>query len=115
EAGHVQLTMLDPSWLVFSAGFNASPLALFVKRAFDIGASLTIAALFWPVMLGVALAIRLESGRGQPVFYRQERVGENGRPFWLYKFRSMRTDAEIDGVARWALSNDDRITRVGRI
>jgi len=115
EAGRVQLTMLDPSWLVFSAGFNASPLALFVKRAFDIGASLTIAALFWPVMLGVALAIRLESGRGQPVFYRQERVGENGRPFWLYKFRSMRTDAEIDGVARWALSNDDRITRVGRI
>jgi lipopolysaccharide/colanic/teichoic acid biosynthesis glycosyltransferase len=66
-------------------------------------------------MLMVALAIRLESGRGQPILYRQERVGEHGRTFWLYKFRSMRTDAELDGVARWASKDDDRITRVGRI
>jgi sugar transferase (PEP-CTERM system associated) len=115
EAGRVQLTMLDPSWLVFSGGFNASPLAVFLKRAFDIAAALAIALLCWPIMLGVVLCIRLESGRGQPIFYRQERVGEHGRPFWLYKFRSMRTDAEMDGVARWAKSNDDRVTRVGRI
>lgn len=115
EAGRVQLTMLDPSWLVFSGGFNASPLALFVKRAFDILASLAIALLCWPLMLGVVLAIRLESGAGQPILYRQERVGEHGRVFWLYKFRSMRTDAEMDGVARWAKANDDRVTRVGRI
>jgi len=115
EAGRVQLTMLDPSWLVFSGGFNASPLALFVKRAFDVSAAALIALLCWPIMLGVALAIRIESGAGQPIFYRQERVGEHGRPFWLYKFRSMRTDAEMDGVARWASSNDDRVTRVGRI
>jgi sugar transferase (PEP-CTERM system associated) len=115
EAGRVQLTMLDPSWLVFSGGFNATPVALFLKRAFDITASLAIALLCWPLMLGTALAIRLESGAGQPIFYRQERVGEHGRTFWLYKFRSMRTDAEMDGVARWAKANDDRITRVGRI
>ncbi|MEZ2418922.1 TIGR03013 family XrtA/PEP-CTERM system glycosyltransferase [Luteibacter sp. RCC_6_2] len=115
EAGRVQLTMLDPSWLVFSGGFNATPLALFAKRGFDLAASLLIALLCWPVMLGVALAIRIESGRGQPILYRQERVGEHGRTFWLYKFRSMRTDAEMDGVARWASSNDDRVTRVGRI
>lgn len=115
EAGRVQLTMLDPSWLVFSGGFNASPAAVFLKRSFDIVASLAIALLCWPIMLGVMLFIRVESGRGQPIFYRQERVGEHGRPFWLYKFRSMRTDAEMDGVARWAKSNDDRITRVGRI
>jgi sugar transferase (PEP-CTERM system associated) len=115
EAGRVQLTMLDPSWLVFSGGFNASPTAVFLKRAFDIAASLAIALLCWPIMLGVVLGVRLESGRGQPIFYRQERVGEHGRPFWLYKFRSMRTDAEMDGVAVWAKSNDDRITRVGRI
>jgi sugar transferase (PEP-CTERM system associated) len=115
EAGRVQLTMLDPSWLVFSGGFNATPVALFLKRAFDIMASLAIALLCWPLMLGTALAIRLESGAGQPIFYRQERVGEHGRTFWLYKFRSMRTDAEMDGVARWAKANDDRITRVGRI
>ncbi|APG05445.1 sugar transferase [Luteibacter rhizovicinus DSM 16549] len=115
EAGRVQLTMLDPSWLVFSGGFNASPLAVFLKRAFDIAASVAIALLCWPIMLGVVLAIRVESGRGQPIFYRQERVGEHGRPFWLYKFRSMRADAEMDGIARWAKSNDDRVTRVGRI
>ncbi|SEV93849.1 TIGR03013 family XrtA/PEP-CTERM system glycosyltransferase [Luteibacter sp. 329MFSha] len=115
EAGRVQLTMLDPSWLVFSGGFNATPVALFVKRAFDIGAASLIALLCWPIMLGVMLAIRIESGHGQPILYRQERVGEHGRTFWLYKFRSMRTDAEMDGVARWASSNDDRITRVGRI
>lgn len=115
EAGRVQLTMLDPSWLVFSGGFNASPLAIVVKRVFDITAALVIALLCWPIMLGVALAIRIESGRGQPVFYRQERVGEHSAPFWLYKFRSMRTDAEMDGIARWASSNDDRVTRVGRV
>jgi sugar transferase (PEP-CTERM system associated) len=115
EAGRVQLTMLDPSWLVFSGGFNATPVALFVKRAFDIVASFTIALLCWPLMLGVVLAIRLESGRGQPILYRQERVGEQGRTFWLYKFRSMRTDAEMDGVARWAKANDDRVTRVGKV
>jgi sugar transferase (PEP-CTERM system associated) len=115
EAGRVQLTMLDPSWLVFSGGFNTTPLTQFAKRAFDLTASSIIALLCWPIMLGVALSIRIESGRGQPIFYRQERVGEQGRTFWLYKFRSMRTDAEMDGVARWASSNDNRVTRVGRI
>jgi len=60
------------------------------------------------------LAIRLDSGRGRPVLYRQERVGENGRTFALVKFRSMRTDAERDGVARWATKDDNRVTRVGR-
>src|SRR5690606_37357253 len=59
-------------------------------------------------------AIMLESGWRQPVLYRQERVGFRGHTFWLYKFRSMRTDAERDGIARWAAKNDDRVTRVGR-
>jgi len=48
------------------------------------------------------------------VIFRQERIGRVGRPFQVLKFRSMRTDAEKDGVARWAQANDDRITRVGR-
>jgi sugar transferase (PEP-CTERM system associated) len=115
EAGRVQLTMLDPSWLVFSGGFNATPVAVFTKRAFDIVSALAIALLCWPIMACVALAIRIESGAGQPILYRQERVGEHGRTFWLYKFRSMRTDAERDGIARWASTHDDRVTRVGRI
>jgi lipopolysaccharide/colanic/teichoic acid biosynthesis glycosyltransferase len=58
------------------------------------------------------VAIKLES-RGS-IFYRQERVGLNGRVFRVWKFRSMRSDAESDGVPRWATSSDDRVTRVGR-
>jgi sugar transferase (PEP-CTERM system associated) len=115
ESGKVKLSLIDPSWLVFSNGFDTSPLRLFMKRVFDVTAALIVLVLTWPFMLLVALAIRLESGAGQPILYRQERVGERGRTFALAKFRSMRTDAELDGVARWATRNDDRVTRVGRI
>ena len=62
-------------------------------------------------MLITAIAIKLES-KG-PVIYRQERVGLAGRSFMCLKFRSMRTDAEKDGVAVWATKNDSRVTRVG--
>lgn len=115
ESGRVQLLSLEPSWLVFSGGFNATPMRRLIKRCFDIAAAAVLLLLCWPLMLAVALAILLESGPGQPILYRQERVGENGNTFWLLKFRSMRTDAELDGVARWASKQDDRVTRVGRI
>jgi lipopolysaccharide/colanic/teichoic acid biosynthesis glycosyltransferase len=59
------------------------------------------------------IAIALESGF--PVLYRQERIGEAGRVFQVIKFRSMRLDAEADGGPRWASSNDERVTRVGRV
>ena len=111
ESGRVQLSLTDPSWLVFSGGFNATPLS---KRCFDLGAAALVLLLTWPFMLLVALAIRIESGPGQPILYRQERVGARGKTFWLLKFRSMRTDAERDGVARWAQKNDTRVTRVGQ-
>jgi len=114
ESGKVKLTT-PPSWLVFSAGFNVSPLRRASKRMFDVLSALLILALGWPLMLLAALAIRLESGPGQPILYCQERVGERGCVFRLYKFRSMRTDAEQGGVARWASRNDDRVTRVGRV
>lgn len=115
ESGRVQLSWLEPSWLVFSGGFQATPLHRLTKRCFDVAAASVLLLLCWPLMLAVALAIRLESGPNQPILYRQERVGENGNTFWLLKFRSMRTDAERDGVARWASKHDDRVTRVGRI
>ena len=66
----------------------------------------------WWIMALTALAILLEDGG--PVLFRQERVGHFGRSFQVLKFRSMRTDAERDGIARWAQANDTRITRVGR-
>ncbi|TWT23820.1 TIGR03013 family PEP-CTERM/XrtA system glycosyltransferase [Luteimonas marina] len=115
EAGLIKLTLTDPSWLVFCDGFNNSLGRRFSKRTMDVVASMLVLAMTWPLLLLVALAIRLESGRGQPILYRQERVGLLGSTFQLVKFRSMRTDAEKDGVARWAGKNDDRVTRVGRI
>ncbi|MEW9573383.1 TIGR03013 family XrtA/PEP-CTERM system glycosyltransferase [Rhodanobacter sp. Si-c] len=114
ESGRVQLSLTYPSWLVYSGGFYASPLRRLSKRCFDLAAALLVLALTWPMMLLTALAIRIESGSGQPILYRQERVGVRGKTFWLVKFRSMRTDAERDGVARWAAKDDDRVTRVGR-
>ncbi|MBU6477159.1 MAG: TIGR03013 family PEP-CTERM/XrtA system glycosyltransferase [Xanthomonadaceae bacterium] len=114
EAGKIKMDLTNPSWLVFSDGFNISPVRRTVKRAFDVAMVSLVGLLAWPLMLLTTLAIRLESGRGAPILYRQERVGENGKPFQVIKFRSMRTDAELDGVARWASKNDDRVTRVGR-
>lgn len=114
EQGKVKLSLIDPSWLIFSSGFDASPLRKVSKRLFDCTLSLIILTLSWPLILLTALAVWLESGPGAPVLYRQSRVGEGGRNFMLIKFRSMRTDAEQDGVARWASKDDDRVTRVGR-
>ena len=112
EAGMVQLNIVDPSWLVFSGGFDYSTPRRLTKRFFDLLTAGTLLALSWPVMLLVALAVKLES-KG-PVIYRQIRVGEHGRHFEMVKFRSMRVDAESDGVARWATQNDDRSTRIGK-
>jgi len=84
-----------------------------VKRVFDVVVSSLLLAFAIPVAALTALAIHLEDGG--PIFYRQNRVGLHGRPFMLLKFRSMRVDAESDGVARWASVDDQRITKVGAI
>lgn len=114
EAGKIKMDLTNPSWLVFSDGFNISPMRRTIKRAFDLATASLVLLAAWPFMLLTTLAIRMESGRGAPILYQQERVGENGKPFPVIKYRSMRTDAERDGVARWATKNDDRVTRVGR-
>ncbi|MFY7975234.1 MAG: exopolysaccharide biosynthesis polyprenyl glycosylphosphotransferase, partial [Rubrivivax sp.] len=104
---------LNASWLIFGDGFNQGALRTFVKRVFDIFCALLLTLVSAPIMVITAFAIKLES-RG-PVFYRQERVGLEGKPFMVTKFRSMRTDAEKDGKPRWATQNDDRVTRIGHI
>jgi sugar transferase (PEP-CTERM system associated) len=111
ETGKVSLELVNPSWFVFTPVFNGSVMRRVGKRAFDLLTASLLLLVSWPFMLLVALAIRLES-QG-PALYVQERVGENDRPFKLYKFRSMRIDAEQNG-ARWATVDDDRVTRVGR-
>lgn len=112
EAGMVKLDVVDPSWLVFSGGFDQSSIRRLSKRFFDLLASAALLLVAWPFMLVVALAVWLETGA--PIFYSQTRVGQGGKPFDVIKFRSMRVDAEGDGKARWATKNDDRTTRVGR-
>ncbi|GAB4466252.1 MAG: TIGR03013 family PEP-CTERM/XrtA system glycosyltransferase [Burkholderiaceae bacterium] len=111
--GEVPIDSLKASWLIYGQGFAQDGLRTVIKRTFDIVASTLLLILASPVMLLATLAIYLESGR--PIIYRQERVGRGGRTFMCLKFRSMRTDAEKDGVARWATAGDARITRVGRI
>lgn len=112
ETGHVQIDSLNTSWMVFSEGFRRNALRNIVKRLFDVAVSLVLLLLTAPIMLLAAIAIYLED-RG-PIFYHQERVGECGFAFRILKFRSMRVDAEKDGVARWAQAGDKRVTRVGR-
>ena len=111
--GKILLDDLKPSWLIFSDGFRASRVTRVLKRMLDLSLSMIGFVLAAPLMAITALAIRLDSPG--PVLYSQERVGENGRIFTVYKFRSMRTDAERAGQAIWARDKDDRITRVGRI
>lgn len=111
--GQVRIDSLKASWLIYGDGFRQGVARGVVKRCFDICVAAGLLLLALPVMLFTALLILLEDGA--PVFYRQERVGQGGRIFKVMKFRSMRTDAEKDGKPRWASSNDDRVTRVGRV
>lgn len=112
ETKQVEIQGLYPSWLIFSTGFQGLSLAQqAIKRMFDILVSLVLLVLFLPVCLVTVLLIHLED-RG-PIFYTQERVGYRGGNFRLLKFRSMRQDAERDGVAQWAKVNDPRVTRIG--
>ena len=113
EHGQVPVHSLKSSWLVYGKGFAQDPVRTAVKRLCDIVGALVLLFLAAPVMLLAAAAIALESGR--PILYRQERVGRGGRTFQCVKFRSMRTDAEGDGVPRWASKRDPRVTRVGRL
>jgi sugar transferase (PEP-CTERM system associated) len=110
--GKVPLNSLRLGWLVFSPGFQISRTMEVSKRIFSIAFSLAGLVLTLPLMGLIALAIRLDSP-GEAVF-RQKRIGKGGKPFILYKFRSMRVNADADGVARPARENDDRLTRVGR-
>ena len=112
EYRQVLLESLNPSWMVLGDGFHQGYFGNAVKRLFDLIASGALLLLALPVMLVAALCIYLESGG--PVLFRQERVGQGGRIFTLYKLRSMKNDAERDGTPQWARVNDDRSTRVGR-
>ena len=113
ETGRVDLDMIQPSWFAFSDGFRGNSSYRAFKRVLDLGASLALLCLSLPIMILAAIAIRLDSPG--PILLRQTRVGLNGNPFVLLKFRTMIADAEADGVPRWADRDDSRVTRVGSL
>ncbi len=115
SAAKVRLDLMPPSWLIFGQGFERGQASDVVKRGIDLVASLLLLAISWPFMLLVVIAIKLEDGLTAPVIYKQVRIGKDGKPFEIYKFRSMRVDAEKGQKPQWATSNDPRITRVGSI
>jgi sugar transferase (PEP-CTERM system associated) len=110
--GRVSLNMLRPSWLIFSGRGRQKKIAALARTVVHWLVALVGAILSLPIVIVTAILIKLES-RG-PVFYKQERIGKNGRTFVLTKFRSMRVDAEQDGPV-WASKGDSRTTRVGRV
>jgi sugar transferase (PEP-CTERM system associated) len=110
--GQVHLDMLRPSWLIFAGRGRDNRLKSVFREAIHRLLGLIGLIVSLPIAIVTAILIKLES-RG-PIFYKQQRVGKNGRLFDVIKFRSMRTDAEKDGPV-WALANDDRVTFVGKI
>ena len=113
-----ELTMRTPvehindEWLLMEDGFNLNiyKLTRRLKRAMDIILAVGLLLVLWPFMLITAVAVRLDSPG--PIIYRQRRVGLKNKDFTLYKFRSMRQDAEKNGAV-WAVKNDPRVTKVG--
>jgi sugar transferase (PEP-CTERM system associated) len=112
-AGKIWVEGLRPDWLIYSQGFRHPSVYRVAKRTLDIAASVALLLIAAPLMLLVAAAIKLESPG--PALFAQERVGHYGRTFTLYKFRSMRNDAEASSGPVWAGEQDTRITRLGRI
>jgi exopolysaccharide biosynthesis polyprenyl glycosylphosphotransferase len=111
--GRVDLDRLPPDTSLWRTSTEAERNGAAIKRALDLTLSVLMLLILSPLFPIVALLIKLDS-RG-PVFYRPERVGLNGRVFTLFKFRSMRADAEAGGQPRWAARSDPRITRVGAL
>ena len=110
--GKLSVESMRPSYLIYGRGFAKDPLTLALKRVLDILASSIGLILSFPICVVSAVLIKLTS-RG-PIFFTQERVGEDGEVFRLIKFRTMREDAEAESGPVWAKQDDDRVTTVGR-
>jgi sugar transferase (PEP-CTERM system associated) len=110
EIRRVDIRRIDVGWMLYSEGFYFGVIDNALKRGLDIAVSLLLLVAFTPFLLLAALAIKI--GDGGPIFYSQERVTRNDKPFRIYKLRTMRIDAEKGGAV-WAATKDPRITRVG--
>jgi sugar transferase (PEP-CTERM system associated) len=110
--GRVPVESIHPSALIFTDGFRQSRFRRVSSRLLDLAGAVLGLIIFAPLLLLIALAIKLTSPG--PILYKQERVGRNGVSFQVMKFRSMRTDAEKVSGPVWASEDDPRITRVGK-
>jgi len=112
--GRVPIFLLEDDWILRSFVDHTRSTSGYetLKRIVDICVACVGFFLLVPLAPLISLIIYLDDGK--PILYRQERVGINGKPFTLMKFRTMRLDAEEDGVARLAVENDERVTKVGR-
>ena len=111
-SGKIEVENLNPSWMVFGEGFRRSNVFQITRRVVSIIISLTgliPSLLLFPL---IVIAIKIDSEG--PVFYKQRRVGKNGKLFDVIKFRTMRADAEALNGPQWAGDNDPRVTRVGK-
>lgn len=111
--GKIPVESINPSWLVQSNGFLITPVTRFVKRFFDIVLSSLVLLLTLPFFPVIVFFVKYKSPG--PIFYFQQRVGKDGKNFTIYKFRSMKTDAETEIGATWAEENDPRVSRFGHL
>ena len=109
--GRVPLTHISPAWFMSILHLRQSSYGGPSKRAFDLAVALAGLVVAAPLFVAVTIAVRLS---GKPVLFRQVRLGERGKKFQMYKFRTMIPSGEADGKARWAAELDPRVTRVGR-
>lgn len=110
-SGKIEVSSLQPSWLIFSSGFRVNPTFMLLRRLLSLLISIICLVVISPLLPLISLLIKLTSPG--PVIYRQKRVGRNGGVFTCYKFRTMRADAEASGGAKWADDDDPRVTKVG--
>jgi sugar transferase (PEP-CTERM system associated) len=111
--GKLAVESMRPSYLIYGRGFAKDPLTMVMKRLLDIFAASIGLLLASPICLITAALVKFTS-KG-PVFFRQERTGQDGKPFHLIKFRTMRADAEKHSGPVWAQKNDSRVTPIGRV
>jgi sugar transferase (PEP-CTERM system associated) len=110
ECGRLSVDELKPSFLIFSSGFKRKPVIMLLKRIGELFVALLGLVVLAPLLGLIALLIKMDSSG--PVLYRQTRVGLHGYPYVVLKFRSMRSDAEVEGI-QWATVGDTRVTTIG--
>jgi len=110
ECGRLSVDELKPSFLIFSSGFKRNPVIMRLKRIGEALVSILGLVMLLPILGLIAILIKLDSSG--PILYKQTRVGHHGYPYLLIKFRSMRNDAEAEGI-QWATVGDTRVTKIG--